>query len=185
MTTRRNATIRYTAGPVTFEQRSLIHELQDKGLGVTAIRNTLRERGMGVRNQTLTDIVRESRDAATKSQAVRRFTSGTPSAKLVAKTQLSFATQYMYHGIADLTVFPDGRRFTRDLQFGSNELLTAGRIRGRFASIVVKGFADKPVLFASDADDMEDAADGVYSYYVVINSIVITHILESTAPHDP
>ena len=91
----------------------------------------------------------------------------------------------MYHGIADLTVFPDGRRFTRDLQFGSNELLTAGRIRGRFASIVVKGFADKPVLFASDADDMEDAADGVYSYYVVINSIVITHILESTAPHDP
>jgi hypothetical protein len=205
MTTRKPDLVRYTTGAVTYDVRSEVLRLLEQGKKVTNIRNEMRAAGFKLRNQTVSDIIKESKVITDNRLRLARLTRGSPR-RMVSPTVTDFTTRYMYHGKAVLTTvrggayqpaleerkdksyadwltdpenLSGGTRYTRDLEFGSDELLTAERIRERFFDITAKGFENQFVYYAPYAE--EDLEDVMFEndYFIICWHIQITSVLDS------
>jgi hypothetical protein len=180
MTTRKPDLVRYTTGAVTYDVRSEVLRLLEQGKKVTNIRNEMRAAGFKLRNQTVSDIVKESKVITDNRLKLSRLTRGSPR-RMVSPTVTEFTTRYMYHGEGILSIVRGGvigDKFSRDIQFGSNELLSAERIRERFFDIIQKGFYDS-VWYAPRAE--EDLADALFEvdYFIILYSLPIHSVLDS------
>lgn len=152
--------------------RARIVELVQAGQRVTAIRRQIRSEGLKASNQMVTDAIKAQK-------GLTKLTRGRPSPKLVVQGRTQYKRRYEYFAIARLEVVRGGvpgGQFTREIEFGADNLLSAPLIRERARAIIERGFNESVV--GPDEEEISEAFD-VMDYFIVLYGITITAIVES------